>query len=189
MRKNSLIKICAGALFCLPFLTTLCGAEEIFFETLVPTELTSSILAPKGAIEEKITFYPGEVIAHKVLLPEDFKVHYHAKFGIQKEASENTTEKTIPTKNEYTQAPGCYVACFSHHKTKDGVYTVGSNQHMVGQVRVKGHYQGKLCSPEGFENQDLRVAQEFKEKCETHFPQKCEKDGCRAGGNTSHWFF
>ena len=190
MKKSSLLTLSAGALLSLTFLSTWCIAEQtILFTALIPGSLSMEILAPKEPIEEKIAFYPGEVIHHKILLPEDFKVHYHTKFGISREPMEQSTEKTIPTKNEYAQAPGCYIACFSEHKPKEGVYVVGANQHMIGQIRVKGMYSGKQCIPEGFANQDLRIAEELKEKCQAHFPTHCEKGNCRAGGYTGHWFF
>ncbi|MCS5710556.1 hypothetical protein [Candidatus Berkiella aquae] len=142
---------------------------------------TTSVAAP-----EKVGPRPGG--PNKGMLPEEFKVYYSEKTGFSKTALKGSTEKIIPTKNDFTEVPGCYISCYSKDKDK-GVYHVGDNTYLIGQIRVSGHYYGGNCLPKGFESKDIRNAKEFKEMCEKDFPDKCEKESCTVGSNSSaQWF-
>lgn len=125
---------------------------------------------------------------NKGMLPEEFKVYYSEKVGLSKTAFKGGTEKVIPTKNDFTEVPGCYITCYTKD-AKKGLYSVGDNHYLIGQIRVSGHYYGGNCLPKGFENKDVRTAKEFKEMCEKDFPEQCEKESCTAGNNhTAQWF-
>lgn len=125
---------------------------------------------------------------NKGMLPEEFKVYYSDKVGVSKKAFKGGSEKIIPVKNDFTEVPGCYISCYSSDPKK-GVYSVGDNTYLIGQIRVSGHYYGGNCLPKGFENKDVRKAKEFKEMCEKDFPEKCDKLSCTVGSNnTAQWF-
>ncbi len=60
-------------------------------------------------------------------------------------------ERTLPTVNKFIGYPGCYVAAYSRRKEKR-VYSVGGDIYVMGQVRVPGSYQERICLPVGYEN-------------------------------------
>jgi hypothetical protein len=155
------------------------GSEAIINTDPAATAAATAAVAPVGP-------RPGG--PNKGMLPEEFKVYYNAKLGISQKAFKGSTEKVIPTKNEFTEVPGCYISCYTKDPKK-GVYQVGENTYVIGQIRVSGHYYGGNCLPKGFENKDVRTAKEFKEMCEKNFPEKCEKESCTANSNhTAQWF-
>ena len=190
MKKYS--KLIKAFLFCgvcvagIAFAQNFATHKSFFPEELTiiaENEPTPSAEAPKGQI-----LYPAEVVHHKTLLPEDFKVYYHPQLGVSHRPFKESMVKSIINKNEFTEVPGCYIACLTHD-AKQGLYSVSTNQYLVGQVRVKGAYSDGLCVPEGFENKDLRADKAWKEKCQASFPEKCINESCRAGGYTAHWFY
>jgi hypothetical protein len=90
----------------------------------------------------------------------------------------------LPTDNSYTASPGCYVACYSHTK---GLYSVGPNIYVMGQIRTKGKYIQRICQPEGFVNKDISAAAQFKQLCSEKIAA-CKDSSCWAGGDTGGWF-
>lgn len=125
---------------------------------------------------------------NKGMLPEEFKVYYSDSVGISKTSFKGSSEKVIPTVNQFTEVPGCYISCYTND-AKKGLYNIGDNQYLIGQIRVSGHYYGGNCLPKGFENKDVRKAKEFKELCEKNFPEKCDKESCGVGAShTAQWF-
>lgn len=124
-------------------------------------------------------------------LPDDIKVYYSAKTGLTHKAAPGAKADVLPTNNDYTASPGCYIACYSNHKVaaKLGAYPVDNNTYIMGQVRVKGHYRDGICIPSGFEGKSIHNAKDLKESCEKSFPAMCEKESCTVNGKTSHWFY
>lgn len=59
----------------------------------------------------------------------------------------------VPTVNDFTGIPGCYVAAYSREQT-NSVYSVGDRIYVMGQVRVPGRHEGRICQPKGYEGQD-----------------------------------
>jgi hypothetical protein len=141
--------------------------------------LIASFLSPLAMATE---------IPTSTVLPEEFKVYYKENVGISRKAFKGSTEKTIPTKNEFKENPGCYLSCVSKDQ-KEGQYVFWDNQYIVGQVRVKGNYANGMCLPSGFENKDIRQAKELKAKCEETFPEKCTQGSCGVNGYTANWFY
>ncbi|ELR99180.1 toll/interleukin-1 receptor domain-containing protein [Gloeocapsa sp. PCC 73106] len=89
----------------------------------------------------------------------------------------------LPTVNDFVGYPGCYVACYSH--TKEGSqYSVGGNIYVMGQIRVEGRYEGRICKPKGYETADISAEPKFKELCAEKLPEVCQDDSCWAGGDT-----
>ena len=95
------------------------------------------------------------------------------------------TEKTLTTRNLFQKTPGCYIACYSRDPEK-GIYSVGDGIFVMGQIRVKGKYDERVCKPDQFENKDISAEQKFKDLCNKHIPN-CVKN-CWAGGDTGGWF-
>ncbi len=144
--------------------------------------------ATAAMTEKPVPVGPRPGGPNKGMLPEEFKVYYSEKTGISQKSFKGASEKVIPTKNDFTEVPGCYITCYTKD-AKKGIYSVGDNTYLIGQIRVAGHYYGGNCLPKGFENKDVRTAKEFKEMCEKDFPEKCEKESCTAGSNyTAQWF-
>lgn len=117
-------------------------------------------------------------------LPEDFRV-YTSDRGIVCTNASETQEfeaRILPTVNQYTGEDGGYVAFYSRDPAK-AVYSVGGGIYVVGQMRLKGRYIGRIFHPEGYENQDISAAPAFKELCRNTFAV----EGW-AGGDTGGWF-
>lgn len=124
---------------------------------------------------------------NKEMLPEDMKVYYKENM-ISRAQFKGGNAKLIPVNNEYKENPGCYLACFSRNKSHHAVYHISDNIYMMGQFRVPGHYTNGFCLPKGYDFKDVRKSNEFKERCEKVFPEKCQKGSCWANANTSYWF-
>lgn len=82
----------------------------------------------------------------------------------------------FPTVNDFTGFPGCYLAAYSRPN--------GDEIEAIGQVRVPGRYEGRICQPTEYEGQDVSAESVFSELFEQHFPQACSDGRCWAGGDT-----
>lgn len=89
----------------------------------------------------------------------------------------------VPTVNDFTGFPGCYVAAYSRTQ-RNSVYSVGGGIYVMGQVRVPGRYEGRICQPAGYEGQDISRLDYFKDLFEQTLPDACSKRICWAGGDT-----
>jgi len=126
-------------------------------------------------------------IPDKHLLPEEFTVYYNKNMGISKTKFSGASETLIPTSNDITSSPGCYIACYSK-QAQDSAYELDHQKYLMGQLRVKGHYANGMCIPEGYESKDFRTAKDFIQKCEQVFPERCGNKSCWVGGETAAWF-
>jgi len=118
------------------------------------------------------------------MLPEDFRVYVRGNTVIN-HPLRGFDERVLPTVNDFRGAPGCYVACYSHDRAH-GVYGVGGNTYVMGQVRVPGRYEGRVCRPDRFGHADISAASGIKELCKAGIPS-CG-DNCWGGGDTGGWF-
>lgn len=118
------------------------------------------------------------------LLPSPYPVYVIENSGVVNHSYPGAVQVFIPTNNEYKEAPGCYIACYSH---QPGAYAVSSNIYVIGQVRVRGHYVARNCVPEGYKNMDISKADPLKELCSVSI-EACKNKGCWAGGDTGGWF-
>lgn len=117
-------------------------------------------------------------------LPEDFCVYINAAGSVGTHAieKEGVEARILPTVNQYRGEDGGYVAFYSRDPAK-AVYSVGDGIYVVGQIRMKGKYIGRIFHPEGYEDQDISAAPAFKELCRTTFAVQGW-----AGGDTGGWF-
>lgn len=120
----------------------------------------------------------------QILLPDNFSVYTNGSAVIN-HPMEGFQKKTLPTNNDYKQSPGCYIACYSDDKN-NGIYPVGKDVYVNGQVRVAGAYQGTMCIPTGYENKDLSKEDSLKVQCAKI--STCTSNQCWAGGDTGGWY-
>lgn len=95
-------------------------------------------------------------------------------------------ERVLPTSNYYAGEDGCYIACYTRNPYAE-VYPVGGGIYVTAQLRVQGHYIGRICHPTGYEHQDISAMDYFKRLCYQQFPRKCQGYSCWAGGDTGGW--
>ena len=169
---------------------TVLSAKSIGAAAIIELDKLEAAIAENVIYQVKLAEHvrtAKELSPNKTILPEEFKVYYKAGLGISRKSFKTGQEKTIPNKNNFTAAPGCYVACYSS-QAKNGVLVTDDKYHLVGQVRFEGRYTNGICVPKGYEQKDIRAAKELKVKCEESFPDKCEKRSCQVHGLTSQWF-
>lgn len=116
---------------------------------------------------------------------EDFNVYVGADGSVINWLASRYEKRILPTINKYMGDDGGYIACYSHNE-EGSIYSIGDSIYVMGQIRLQGHYIGQVFHPQGYENQDISAAQEFKDLCNQIFPA-CKGD-CWAGGDTGGWF-
>ncbi|WP_253664835.1 hypothetical protein [Legionella micdadei] len=138
---------------------------------------------------EGVEFVNGEPIsleqnANKTLLPSPFPVYVIQNLGVINHPYPGATKVMLPTDNSYTDSPGCYIACYSH---QPGIYAVSPTINVMGQIRVSGSYQARVCQPKGYKDKDISAADKFKRLCSDKIAS-CKNIECWAGGDTGGWF-
>ncbi|WP_367607125.1 hypothetical protein [Legionella sp. W05-934-2] len=118
------------------------------------------------------------------LLPSPFPIFIMGSYGVVNHEVPGSQKKMLPTDNSYTSAPGCYIACYSHNP---GIYSVSESISVMGQIRVAGEYDGRVCQPSNYKGQDISKLQLFKDACAKKITG-CENGDCWAGGDTGGWF-
>ncbi len=118
------------------------------------------------------------------LLPESFRVYVRGNTVIN-HPQPGFQERVLPTVNDFRGAPGCYVACYSRN-SQGSAYGVGGGIHVVGQVRVPGRYEGRVCLPDRYGRADISAQPGIQELCKASIPA-CG-DQCWGGGDTGGWF-
>ena len=125
-------------------------------------------------------------IANQTLLPDDSYPIYTDGTAVINHPEINFTEKLLPTINLYKGSPGCYIACYSHQR-ENAVYPVDGNIYVLGQVRIAGKYNNRICEPTNYAGKDISRDATFKTIC-TEKIKSCEGNHCWAGGDTGGWF-
>ncbi|MDR3443049.1 MAG: hypothetical protein P4L65_08535 [Legionella sp.] len=118
------------------------------------------------------------------MLPSPFPVYVIENAGVINHPAPGAVQVFLPTDNSYAEAPGCYIACYSH---KSGVYSVGPDISVMGQIRVKGTYEKRICQPDGFQHLDISKSDQLKGLCAEKI-EACRGANCWAGGDTGGWF-
>lgn len=154
-----------------------CSSGQEVQPTTPEPEAQTSASEPEGV--------EGEAATAEYTLPADFQVYVQGS-TVLNHPQEGFEARTLPTANAFSGSPGCYVACYSHD-AESGVYQVGGNIYVNGQVRVEGSYNAeRVCLPAGFEEADISAEQSFRDLCGENV-ETCG-DGCWAGGDTGGWF-
>jgi len=96
--------------------------------------------------------------------------------------ADGLTPRRVPVWNRYRGPVGGYVACYSHD-LEHGAYRVAPDIAVVGLVRLKGRYDGRIFQPEGYRDRDISALTRFKAICGRAL-KGCRGDRCWAGGDT-----
>lgn len=126
---------------------------------------------------------------NRMVLPENYRVYVLGKTVLNHPAPgpfPGFQAKVLPTVNFYKGDPGCYIVCYSHNAT-NGIYPVTNTIFVNGQIRVPGYYQGRVCQPYRYVNQDISKANALKYLCQKYIPS-CQQGNCWAGGDSGGWF-
>lgn len=125
-----------------------------------------------------------EEIAEVALLPEEFQVYVRGNKVINHPAC-GFKARTLPTVNHYKGEQGGYVALYSRQK-EGSIYSVGGGINVMGQVRIPGHYEGRIFVPEGYELGDnITIDEKILEICKQYFP---DLGDFWVGGDTGGWY-
>jgi hypothetical protein len=133
----------------------------------------------------------GGTYAHAVepnidhLLPEHFTVYVLGDTVVNWPAP-GSRRTTLATCNLYRGPRGGYVACYSH-RAVGSAYGVGGSIYVMGQVRLRGDYDGRIFQPDGYRGADISAAPHFKQVCAQALGA-CRAGNCWAGGDTGGWF-
>lgn len=147
--------------------------------SLVPISVFAQTSVPASTGMQSL-----ESQATQTMLPDDFSIYTKDTIVINHPES-GFEKKVLPTNNDYKNNPGCYIACYSRDKS-NGIYSVGDNIYVHGQVRVAGTYKGRMCVPTGYETKDISTEDSFKVQCAKI--STCSNNQCWAGGDTGGWF-
>lgn len=124
---------------------------------------------------------------NRAILPSSFRVYVRGN-AVVNSFYPGFEERVLPTVNRFMGYPGCYVAAYSRDPER-AAYPIGSDIYVMGQVRVPGRYEGRICRPTNYETADISAAPEFKEMLAEALPDVCPTDtSCWAGGDTGGWF-
>jgi hypothetical protein len=132
---------------------------------------------PENTSQQRTSIPPTDKVSVYVL--SDGKIINHAAPG--------ASLRRLPTKDYYMESDGCYVACYSHGIYRS-VYSVSSDIHVMGQIRVKGEYYGRVCQPSRFVGKDISKEKYFNTLCQMMLPTRCSRHSCWAGGDTGGFF-
>ena len=158
------------------------GERSSRMPALIDEQIKSKL---KGQSVNISTYGRKDPEPNKTILPANFKVYVRDNVVVNVPYP-GFEEKTLPTVNQFIGVPGCYVAAYSRRKEKS-VYSVGGGIYVMGQVRVPGSYQERICLPVGYEKVDISAEPRFKLMFAKVLPSVC-KEGCWAGGDTGGWF-
>ena len=126
----------------------------------------------------------GPKNSNNQLLPSPFPVFLIDGQGVINHPVPGAEKKMLPTDNTYKDSSGCYIACYSHNK---GIYRASDSIYVLGQVRVPGEYQSRVCQPSDYQGQDISQVQKFSILCADKIAG-CDNGSCWAGGDTGGWF-
>lgn len=141
-----------------------------------------------SSVSKKTIGYSNFSNPSRILLPKNYHVWVLGRTVLSRPAPgpyPGFKEKILPTYNFYKGHPGCYLACYSNQAVKN-VFPVNDTTFVKGQIRVPGHYQGKICYPSGSARKDLSENVYLKNLCRKYI-KSCRAGKCWANGNTGAW--
>jgi hypothetical protein len=128
----------------------------------------------------------GTVCAAEYFLPEDFAVYTDGDMILNWQLESSFEKRDLPTVNHYEGLDGGYVAIFTRDEDA-GAYSVGDGIYVMGQIRVQGHYEGRIFIPIGYSYSDnITQDPELLAFCSLYFPEKAGR--MWVGGDTGGWF-
>ena len=120
-------------------------------------------------------------------LPEQFVV-YVSDGVVINQPQIGFEPRILPTVNHtYQPLDGCYIACYSN-SPEQAAYAITEDIFVMGQLRVQGSYEGRICRPLGIDpDVDLAGVETIKAACNENIPA-CAGDLCWGGGDTGGWY-
>lgn len=86
-----------------------------------------------------------------------------------------------PAVSRYHGSDAGYIAVYTHDPANT-LYPAGGDTYVAGFIRLRGHYDGRVFQPEGYETKDISADPKFKQLTESLFPG--HRGGTWAGGDT-----
>ena len=124
------------------------------------------------------------LFADKNTLPNEIIVYSNDKIVTNNPLSA-LPKRVLKIVNHYKGDNACYIAAYSHNK-KGSAYSVGGDIYVMGLIRLKGEYVGRICHPKGYLNKDISAEKKFKQLASQYFKACIGK--CWAGGDTGGFF-
>lgn len=126
------------------------------------------------------------VNAAEYFIPEDFAVYTDGDIILNWQPNSSFKKRGLTTLNHYEGEDGGYIAIYTRDEDA-GVYSVGDDIYVMGQIRVQGHYEGRIFIPIGYSYGD-KITQdpELLAICSLYFPEKAGR--MWVGGDTGGWF-
>ena len=93
-------------------------------------------------------------------LPDNLTV-YASSGAVGLYGNNEEDRKSVRVIQYYTGKGGGYIAAYTHNPEK-GVYSVGGEIYVMGLIRLKGTYRGRVFHPEGYLDQDISAENYFK---------------------------
>lgn len=132
-----------------------------------------------------VTQRPESVLAQVPSFPRVFVVYVNSDHVIINHAAPGFTAYPEPVRIDYAADDGCYIAAYTKDRQQSG-YPVSDDIFVVGFIRVRGNYDGRICKPAGYEGQDISIAPGMTALTNGHFPGRV--GGTWAGGDTGGFF-
>jgi len=150
-------------------------------KTFISLGIIALLLAGCNQLEQQTTSAGSNdpklmEFADKMPLDENFVVYVKGTTAVNV-PNPGFEKKIIPTNNDYRGVNGCYVACYSHEKI-NSIYPFNNDIFIMGQVRLPGSYNQRICMP----NSNIDANKLCNDKIKT-----CNGK-CWAGGDTGGWF-
>ncbi len=86
-----------------------------------------------------------------------------------------------PAISRYHGSDAGYIAVYAHDG-RNALYAIGNGMFVVGFVRLRGHYEGRIFRPDGYATADISADRDFKALTNSLFPG--HPGGTWAGGDT-----
>jgi len=110
-------------------------------------------------------------------LPRRYWIYVSKEGALSTLPLEGFELQILPVSNLFTSKPGCYLTCNSTNPDKK-IYSISTNNHVVGMIRVKGEYEGEVCKPKDYEKAEIKDEPFFKSLCSRAY--QCPGNSCWA---------
>lgn len=118
-------------------------------------------------------------------LPENFHVYTNLAGLAVNHPVPGYARVRLRTVNLYSGDDGCYMLVYAH-KPQGSAYPADHGTFVLGQMRVRGRYEGRLCVPAGDEGVDVGADAKMKQLANRIFPG--HSGDAWASGDTGGWF-
>lgn len=120
-------------------------------------------------------------------LPESIDVWSDDAFVLT-QSVEGFSRRKLPIANYYKGIEKCvYIVVYSR-KREGSVYGTWDGPFVMGLIRIKGTWKGKLAEPDGWEGKDFGKTEFFRKLALQYYPS-CKNNECWVGGDTGDFFY